>query len=145
MPDDTSLIWKWYAQQRMQKSSLCIPMDMGMEFVRNMTCGELVEIIWESTKGQPLTGELRSFLYDELVVVASDKGETKYLTVEISFNAKEKHSRAAIRYAQLLEELSGITTIPVVASYRIDSAVQQAVGSGDVYWHYVPDHVLDPH
>ena len=145
MPDDTSLIWKWYAQERMRESSLFIPMDMGIEFVRNMTCGELAEIIWESAKDQPLTGELRSFLNDGLVVVASDNGETKYLTVEIAFDAKEKHSRAAIRCARLLEELTSIPTIPVVASYRIDHEVQKAADSGDVYWHYVPDHVLDPH
>ena len=79
-----------------------------------------------------------------LVVVASDNGETKYLTVEIAFDAKVEHSREAIRYAQYLEELSGITAIPVVASYRINHEVQQAVDSGDVYWHCVPDHVLDP-
>ena len=116
-----------------------------MEFVRNMTCGELAEIIRESAKDQPLTGELRSFLNDGLVVVASDNGETKYLTVEIAFNAIEEQSSTAIRYAKLLEELSGITAIPVVASYRINHEVQQAVDSGDVYWHCVPDHVLDPH
>ena len=145
MPDDTSLFWKWYAQERIGESSLFIPMDMGMKFVRNMTCGELVEIIWESANDQPLTGELRKLLNDGLVVVASDNGETKYLTVEIAFDAKEKHSSTAIRYAKLLEEHSGITAIPVVASYRINHEVQQAVDSGEVYWHYVPDHVLDPH
>ena len=145
MPDDTSLFWKWYTQERIRESSLFIPMDMGMEFVRNMTCGELAEIIRESAKDQPLTGELRSFLNDGLVVVASDNGETKYLTVEIAFNAIEEQSSTAIRYAKLLEELSGITAIPVVASYRINHEVQQAVDSGDVYWHCVPDHVLDPH
>ena len=66
MPDDTSLIWKWYTQERIRESSLFIPMDMGMQFVRNMTCGELAEIIRGSAKDQPLTGELRSFLNDGL-------------------------------------------------------------------------------
>lgn len=143
--NDGSFIWKQIAQERIAERSLFIPFDMGMEFLGNVTCGDLVRIIRESTGGQPLTGELRNFLYADLIVAANDVGQTKYLTVEIAFYATEIHSRTAIRHAEILEEHSGVPTIPVVASYQISSEVQEAVDSGRVYWHYVPDHVLDPH
>ena len=120
-----------------------IPFDIGMAFVRNMTRVELSEIIRESTRGQFLDDDLRSLLYAEPIVVASDNGETKYLAVEIAFNANKSHANTAIRHAQLLQELSGISTIPVVATYQIDHEVRKAVDSGYIYWHYVPDHVLD--
>lgn len=143
MVDDTSLTWKWYAQKRLRKSSLFIPIDMGMEFVRNMDFGEFVDIVRKSIGGRRLTDELRSFLDVDLVVVASNNGEAKYLVVEIAFNARQIHSRRAVRFARLLEEHSAVSTIPVVASYHVTHEVQQEINSGQVYWHYVPDHVLD--
>ena len=143
MVDDASHIWKWFAQKRMQRISPFIPFDMGMEFVRNMSFGELVGIIQASIGGQTLTDELRSFLDFDLIIVAKDGGETRYLTVEIAFEAKQRHFKTAIRNARILEERSGIATLPVVASFQMNHEVQKAVDAGQIHWHYVPDHVLD--
>lgn len=143
MVDDSTFLWKSYARRRLAESSLFIPLDMGMEFVGNMTCGELVDILRKAAVCLPLTAELRNLVYSDLVVVANDAGATKYLSVEIAFNAKQRHASTAIRYAQLLQELSGIPTVPVVASYNIEHEVRKAVDSGLIYWHFVPDHVLD--
>ena len=143
MVDDTSYTWKWFAQERLQRISPFIPYEMGMEFVRNMAFGELVEIVRESAGGLPLTNELKNFLDTDLIIVANDNGRPKYLAVEIALVANTVHLRRAKRNARILEELSNVTTLPVVASSSISNEVRSEVDSGQVYWHYVPDHVLD--
>ena len=142
MSGDEYIFSKGYAIKRISERSVFIPFDKGMEFVRNMTIGELARIIRGTAERISLTEELKSFLESDLIIIANDNGETTYLVVEIAFKAEQIHSQKATRYAQILEEYSGIKTIPVIASSQISPEVQEQIDSGQVYWHEVPDHAI---
>ena len=77
--------------------------------------------------------------------MVKDNGETKYLVVEIAFKGEQKHFRKVVRHARILEEHSGIHAFPVIACCQISPELKEEVDTGQVYWHYVPDHVLDLH
>ena len=139
---DLSFWKKDYAQRRLATRSQSIPSDMGIQFVRNMTYAELVDIAVGVAGGQALSDDLKSFRDADLVIVAADRGETKYLAVEISYTADERDTRRAIRNARILEEQTGVPSVAVVASARNTYEVQAEIDSGQVYWHYLPAHSL---
>ena len=139
---DLSFWKKDYTQRRLASRSESIPSDMGIEFLRNMTYGELTKIAVAAAGGQALSDDLKSFRDADLVVIALDDGTTRYLVVEISYTADERDTRRAIRNARILEEQTGIPSTPVVASVRNTNEVQDMVVSGQVYWHYVPPHAF---
>ncbi len=142
MEGDLSYWKKDYAQRRLAGRSESIPSDMGIQFVRNMTYGELVNIAVAAAGGQALSDELKSFRDADLVIVALDSGETKYLAVEISYTADQRDTRRALRNARILAEQTGITSVAVVASARNTHEVKAEVDSAQVYWHYLPVHSL---
>ncbi len=142
MESDLSFWKKDYTQRRLASRSESIPSDMGIEFLRNMTYGELTKIAVAAAGGQALSDDLKSFRDADLVVIALDDGTTRYLVVEISYTADERDTRRAIRNARILEEQTGIPSTPVVASVRNTNEVQDMVVSGQVYWHYVPPHAF---
>ena len=139
---DLSFWKKDYAQRRLATRSQSIPSDMGIQFVRNMSYEELVDIAMGVAGGQALSDDLKSFRDADLVIVAADRGETKYLAVEISYTADERDTRRAIRNARILEEQTGVPSVAVVASARNTYEVQGEIDSGLVYWHYLPAHSL---
>lgn len=139
---DLSFWKKDYTQRRLASRSESIPSDMGIEFLRNMTYGELTKIAMAAAGGRALSDDLKSFRDADLVVIALDDGTTRYLVVEISYTADERDTRRAIRNARILEEQTGIPSTPVVASVRNTNEVQDMVVSGQVYWHYVPPHAF---
>ncbi|MYC30827.1 MAG: hypothetical protein F4X65_12170 [Chloroflexi bacterium] len=142
MESDLSFWKKDYTQRRLASRSESIPSDMGIDFLRNMTYGELTKIALAAAGGQALSDDLKSFRDADLVVIALDGGTTRYLVVEISYTADERDTRRAIRNARILEEQTGIPSTPVVASVRNTNEVQDMVVSGQVYWHYVPPHAF---
>ena len=141
---DLSFWKKDYTQRRMAESAEFIPLDMGIQYERNMTRGELARIALAAAEGRALTDELKSFRGADLVIVATDGDATKYLAVEISYTADQRDTSRAIRNARILQEQTGIPSVAVIASTRNTHEVQAEVDSGQVYWHYVPDHVLEP-
>ena len=141
---DLSFWKKDYTQRRMAESAEFIPLDMGIQYERNMTRGELARIALAAAGGRVLTDDLKSFRGADLVIVAIDGDATKYLAVEISYTADQRDTSRAIRNARILQEQTGIPSVAVIASTRNTHEVQAEVGSGQVYWHYVPDHVLEP-
>ena len=141
---DLSFWKKDYTQRRMAESAEFIPLDMGIQYERNMTRGELARIALAAAGGRALTDDLKSFRGADLVIVAIDGDATKYLAVEISYTADQRDTSRAIRNARILQEQTGIPSVAVIASTRNTYEVQAEVDSGQVYWHYVPDHVLEP-
>ena len=132
--------WKRdYSERRVLGRSEAIPLGLGFKFVRNVPFRELTEIALDAAKGETLTANLKSFMDADLVIVADDNGETKYLAVEISYTADQRDSRRAIRNARVLTEQTGCRSIPVIASVRNTREVQEEVDAGHVCWHQLPD------
>lgn len=139
MLGDSSFIWRAIAQDRVVDTAEFIPLDLGMQYERNMTSGELARIAMTAASGQALSSDLKSFRNADLVIVASENGETRYLAVEFSFTADQRDTRRAIRNAEILSEQTGHVSMPVIASVRTTREVQEEVDAGQVYWHQLPD------
>ena len=132
--------WKRdYSERRVLNRSEVIPLGLGFKFVRNVPFRELAEIALDAAKGEALTADLKSFMDADLVIVADDNGETKYLAVEISYTAAPRDTRRAMRNARVLTEQTGYPSIPVIASIRNTREVQEEVDAGRVYWHQLAD------
>lgn len=139
MESDSSRLKESYTLSEMAEAAELISQDMGWRYERNMTRGELGRIALDIAAGEPLSDELKSFRRADLVIVAHDGEETKYLAVEVSYTAAQRDTRRAIRNARILTEQTGCTSLPVIASARNTREVQEEVDSGRVYWHQIPD------
>ena len=139
MESDSSRLKEDFTLRGMADSAEFIPLDMGLRYERNMTRGELARIALKAAAGQPLSNDLRSFRDADLVIVARDGDDTKYIAVEVSYTADQRDTRRAIRNARILTEQSGYASMPVIASARNTREVQQEIDSGQVYWHQLTD------
>jgi len=139
MEGDISYWKRDYSERRVLDRSEAIPLGLGLKFVRIVPFRELTEMALGAAKGEALTADLKSFMDADLVIMADDKGETKYLAVEISYTAAPRDTRRAMRNARVLTEQTGCPSIPVIASSRNTREVQDEVDSGQIHWHYIHD------
>ncbi len=139
MEGDSSRLKEDYTRREMVEAAEFIPIDMGLQYERNLTRGELARIAADMAAGQPLSGDLRSFRDADLVIVARDGEESKYLAVEVSYTADRRDTGRAIRNARILAEQTGRPSVAVIASTRNTREVQEEIDSGQVYWHQLAD------
>ena len=105
--------WKRdYSERRVLDRSEAIPLGMGLKFVRNVPFRELTEVALDAAKGEALTADLKSFMDADLVILADDNGEAKYLAVEISYTAGPRDTRRAMRNAQVLNRANRLSFYP---------------------------------
>ncbi len=139
MEGDISRIKEAYTRGEMAGVSELIALDMGLQYERKMTPGELGRMALDVAAGQPLSAELISFRRADMVILARDGTESKYLAVEVSFTADHRDTTRAIRNARILADQTGCAAVPVIASVRNTDEVQEEVNAGQVYWHQIPD------
>ncbi len=139
MEGDSSRLKAYYSRREIAEAAEFIPQDMGWEYERNLTRGELGSIALDVAAGQPLSDDLKSFRRADIVILARDGREAKYLAVEVSYTADQRDTKRAIRNARILTEQTSHTSIPVIASVRNTREVQEEVDAGQVYWHQLPD------
>ncbi|MCY4367710.1 MAG: hypothetical protein OXE17_16030 [Chloroflexi bacterium] len=139
MEGDSSRLKGDYSLRRVNESAEFITLDLGLQYERNMTRGEMANIAVVAASGQALSSDLKSFRNADLVIVARENGQTQYLAVEVSYTADQRDTRRAIRNARILSEQTGHVSRPVIASVRNTREVQEEVDAGQVYWHQLPD------
>ena len=139
MEGDSSRIKEDYTLREMGEAAEFIPQDMGWEYERHLTRGELGQIALDVADGQPLSDDLKSFRRADLVIVARDGDDTKYLAVEVSYTADQRDTSRAIRNAKILTDQTGCGAVPVIASARNTREVDEEIDSGQVYWHQIPE------
>ncbi len=131
---DMSTIKGALARWSVERSEESLPMEMGLEYVRTLSEGDLARLA--RSDGRDLTmGEIRSFRRADLVVEARDDSGTVFIALEASFTGDVRDSDRARRNARLLTEFTGHPAIPVVASVRNVNEVAELVDSGDIYWY----------
>ena len=143
MEGDISSLKDFYASSRASRRAELIAIDLGMEFVRELTLGDLARIAVQIAGGNRLTDDLKSFREADLVFEASNQGQTTYLAVECSYTGAPRDSGRAIRNATYLAQVTGCPTVAVVSSVRNTREVEELIESGAVYWDQLPEHVLD--
>ena len=143
MEGDISTLKGNYALQQVVSGADIIAMDLGLEYVGIMTPGELHRIALMVAEGQALSGDLISFQEADLVIIASELEEIRYMAVEVSYTADTEDTRRAIRNARVMEEQTGHPALPVIASVRNTREVQDEIDSGQVYWHALSERTFN--
>ena len=134
---DTRTMRGYPARIRTVQDAQGIASDMGLEFVRTLSAGDLSEMA-----GNPLPRDVgRSFRSADLVIEATDGTDTRYIAMEVSFTADLRDCDRAIRNAGLIARFTGKPSQPAIASVRND---REAVESGAVYWHPLEDRTPSP-
>ena len=137
---DTRTMRGYTARIRTIQDSQGIASDMGLEFVRTLSAGDLSEMA-----GNTLPRDVgRSFRNADLVIEATDGTDTRYIAMEVSFTADLRDCNRAIRNARLIESFTGKPAQATVASVRNDREATEAVESGAVYWHPLEDRTPSP-
>ena len=140
MESDTGTMKGNFARTRTVQDAPGIASDMGLEFVRTLSAGDLSEMA-----GNTLPRDVgRSFRNADLVTLATDGADTRYIAMEVSFTADLRDCDRAIRNARLIESFTGKPAQAAVASVRNDREAAEAVESGAVYWHPLEDRTPSP-
>ena len=113
---------------------------MGLQFVRTLSAGDLSEMA-----GKTLPRNVgRSFRNADLVTLATDGADARYIAMEVSFTADRRDCNRAVRNAELITRFTGKAAQAAVASVRNHREAAEAVDSGAVYWHPLEDRTLRP-
>ena len=140
MEGDTGAIKGDFARTRTIEDARNIAYDMGLELVRTLSSDELREMA-----GNTLPRDVgRSFRNADLVIEATDRTDTRYIAMEVSFTADRRDCDRAIRNAGLITRFTGKAGQTAVASVRNDREAAEAVESGAVYWHPMEDRTPSP-
>ena len=140
MESDTGTIKGDFARTRTIQDARNIAYDMGLELVRTLSSDELSDMA-----GNTLPRDVgRSFRNADLVIEATDRTDTRYIAMEVSFTADRRDCDRAIRNAGLITRFTGKAAQAAVASVRNDREAAEAVESGAVYWHPLEDRTPSP-
>ena len=113
---------------------------MGLEFVRTLSARELGDMAGNSLPRDTH----RSFRNADLVTLATDGTETRYIAMEVSFTADRRDCDRAVRNAGLITRFTGKAAQAAVASVGNDREATEAAESGAVYWHPLEDRTPNP-
>ena len=86
----------------------------------------------------------RSFRNADLVTLATDGADTRYIAMEVSFTADRRDCDRAVRNAGLITRFTGKAAQATVASVRNDRDATETVESGAVCWHPLEDRTPSP-
>ena len=137
---DTGTLKGDFARTRTVQDARNIAYDMGLELVRTLSSDELRDMA-----GNTLPRDVgRSFRNADLVIEATDRTDTRYIAMEVSFTADRRDCDRAIRNAGLITRFTGKAAQVAVASVRNDREAAEAVESGTVYWHPLEDRTPSP-
>ena len=140
MEGDSGTMKGDFARTRTVQDAQGIASDMGLEFVRTLSAGDLSDMA-----GNTLPRDVgRSFRNADLVIEATDGTDTKYIAMEVSFTADRRDCNRAVRNAGLITRFTGKAAQAAVASVRNDREATEAVESGAVYWHPLEDRTPSP-
>ncbi len=116
---------------------------MGYEYVRLLERVELIKMARGSDASGIAQSDLDSFMRADAVAETTDeKGRARYIAVEISFTSHKRDVDMAIRNAEFLTRFTGVPASAAVASFQMSDEIQDAVDSGNVFWHELPATIM---
>ena len=118
--------------------------NLGLEYVRDVTRVEIASMAQKATGGDIPTPELRSFGRADLIVEATQGGDTCYIAVEASFTGDQRDASRAQRNAALLTRFTGKPAYAVVASVRNDNDAAAEIAAGNVWWLELEEREMNP-
>ena len=118
--------------------------NLGLEYVRDVTRVEIASMAQKATGEDIPTPELRSFGRADLIVEATQDGDTCYIAVEASFTGDQRDASRAQRNAALLTRFTGKPAYAVVASVRNDNDAAAEIAAGNVWWLELEEREMEP-
>ena len=118
-------------------------LNIGLAYVRNVPCKDLVEMVQNSPREGIPTKELLSFSRADLVIEATDENGPCYIAVEASFTATQRDASRAQRNAALLTRFTGRPAYAVISSVRKDHDAEAEVAAGNVWWHELEERDME--
>ena len=143
MQDDLSLLKGGHARNAAERQAGLIAEDLGLEYVRTLTFDDVREMVRPHDAADIPVNDLRSFRLADLIVEATDAGESCYVAVEISFTANGRDTKRALRNAGFLTRFTGRRAYAVIASVKVDDRIRGILDDGDVSWYRLDRKTLD--
>lgn len=135
----------WFARLNAADFGPVIAMYMGMEFVRNLSRAELVQMAWQAVRRGTPRDSLRSFYNADVIIEATEAdGATCYIAVEASYTADHRDADRALRNVEFLTQFTGLPAYPCIVSVRNDRELGPDVLQGNVFWYPIPDQFWEP-
>jgi hypothetical protein len=135
----------WFARLNAADFAPVIAMEMGMEFVRNLTRAELVQMAGQAVRSGIPRDSLRSFYNADVIIEATQAdAATCYIAVEASYTADHRDADRALRNVEFLTQFTGIPAYPCIVSVRNDRELAPDVLQGNVFWYPIPDQFWEP-
>ena len=135
----------WFARLNAADFGPVIAMDIGLEFVRNLTRAELVQMAGQAVRSGIPRDSLRSFYSADVIIEATQADATTcYIAVEASYTADHRDAGRALRNADFLTRFTGIPAYPCIVSVRNDRELSPDVLQGNVFWYPIPDQFWEP-
>ena len=135
----------WFARLNAADFGPVIAMDMGMEFVRNLTRAELVQMAGQAVRSGIPRDSLRSFYNADVIIEATQAdASTCYIAVEASYTADHRDADRALRNVEFLTQFTGLPAYPCIVSVRNDRELGPDVLQGNVFWYPIPDQFWEP-
>ncbi len=143
MQDDLSVLKGGHAGNAAERQAGLIAEDLGLEYVRTLTFDDVRDMVRSHDTTDIPVNDLRSFRLADLIVEATDAGESCYVAVEISFTANGRDTKRAFRNAGFLTTFTGRRAYAVIASIKVDDRIRGILDDGDVSWYRLDRKTLD--
>ena len=141
--DDLSVLKGGHARNAAEQQAVLIAEDLGFEYVRTLTIVDVRDLVRSHDTADIPVNDLRSFRLADLIVEATDAGESCYVAAEISFTANGRDTKRAVRNAGFLTRFTGRRAYAVIASVQVDDRIRGILDDGDVSWYRLDRKTLD--
>lgn len=142
---DVGQLRGWFARLNAADFAPVIAMDMGVEFVRNLTRAELVQMAGQAVRSGIPRDSLRSFYNADVIIEATHADATTcYIAVEASYTADHRDADRALRNVEFLTRFTGLPAYPCIVSVRNDRELSPDVLQGNIFWYPIPDQFWEP-
>ena len=142
--DDVARLKGHYTREAAVRHVESIALDLGLEYVRILTSGELTKMVLKASAGQSLSSDYRSFRLADFIIEATDGETVHYIAVEASFTGDGRDTNRALRNASLLTEFTGCPAHAAIATVKNHGSINWQIASGAVHWHQVDEDELEP-
>ncbi len=143
MQEDLSLLKGGHARNAAERQAVLIAEDLGLEYVRTLTFDDVRVMVRSDDTTDIPVNDLRSFRLADLIMEATDAGESCYVAVEISFTANGRDTKRALRNAGFLTRFTGRRAYAVIASVKVDDRNCGILDDGEVSWYRLERKTLD--
>ena len=135
----------WFARLNAAEFAPVIAWQMGMQWVRNLHRGELVNMGHQGIREGLSKGSLDSFINADVIIEATQAdGATCYIAVEASYTADHRDADRALRNAGYMTQFTGLPAHPAIVSVKNDRELGPDLLQGNLFWYPIPDQFWEP-